>query len=162
MALNRKNTWIGFAFIVAGLIPAGLNAWSVWNWFRARSWNATDATVVSVELRSQSSTGPRGRSSSSTKLFAEYEYEWEGTKVKCTSVSPFNNIEIFKTHKRKLTSALGTARRQGKTVTCYVNPDNPHEAFLEREFRWASFAAFSTFTIVFMGSGVLIEHRRRR
>lgn len=106
----------------------------------------------SIELKS----GGNHKSTSSLDLLAEYEYEWNGQAYRNNDVSPFQPIEILNQHKRQLAVQLRNAKRLKETVSCFVNPQNPKQAYLELAWRWPSVILFSTIGIVFTGAGVLI------
>ena len=112
MVRQRNNVWIGYALIVAGLVPMGFVTHAVWNWYRARSWTPTPAIIVSagVESNTDSASG-----STSTRLQAEYGYQWNGADMHSSSLSPFNSIEIFSGYKRRQASTLKTASHDGES-----------------------------------------------
>jgi len=161
MTKSPKNLWIGYAFIVGGLIPIGMAAGAVWNWNRARSWVPTEAGVVAIDLNTNTGTGPRGRSTSTT-LSAEYEYKWDDDVVSADGISPFDSIECFVGYKRKIAARLRTAKARGETVTCYVNANSPREAYLNREFRWMPVLIVSAGGMLFSGVGFLLARQQWR
>ncbi len=155
MTNQRRNLWIGLALIVAGLSPAGFLTHATWNWARARSWVATPATMVSVDVEQYSTK-------SSIKLFVEYEYRWEESTFCNDSFSPFCGIELSNSYTKSQRSMLGDAIEQKKTVTCYVDPNDPSDAFLKRDFRWGSFLLFSAGALIFSGCGALLVRQHFR
>lgn len=160
---RRKQFWFGIVFILAGLIPAGMVAVSVRDWQRSRSWVEAQAEIISADLKSNTTTGPHGRTGSSLKLVVEYRYQLPFAEETFQShgVSPFNRIEFFDSDTRDESARLREAQRDGETVTCYVNPDNPSEAFLNRDFRWGAFLLPSAVALLFCGVGVLIVRSAR-
>ena len=162
MPTSRNTIWIGYALIAASLVPAAMVGHSLWNWYRARSWVATKASLISVDVVTRTGTGAQGKQTSSTTLSAEYEYDWKECRFHSAAVSPFNHIEVFSGYKRKQAEILRTSAKDGNSVMCFVNPNNPKEAFLRREFRWLSFAVFCVIAVLFFGSGALIVRQQRR
>lgn len=146
---QRQNLWIGLTLIVAGLVPAGFVAHATWHWYRARTWISTPAKLLLVDVEQYSQKH-------SSKLIVEYEYTWEGIMFHNDSFSPFRGIEVFNSYTKSQRSMLAAAVAQKKAVTCYVNPDNPSDAFLNRDFRWGSFLLFSAGALIFSVCGVLL------
>ena len=114
---RRKNFWFGIAFIIAGLIPAGLAAVSVWDWQRSRSWVEVQAEILSVDLKSRTSSGRSG--SSTLVLVAEYQYKppFADETIQSDGISPFNRIEFFDSYTYDVAARLRTALRDGETLT---------------------------------------------
>lgn len=160
---RRKHFWFGIVFILAGLIPAGMVAVSVRDWQCSRSWVETQAEVLSVDLKSKTTTGPHGRSGSSLKLVVEYQYKppFAEEAFQSYGISPFNRFTFFDSDTRDEAARLREALRDGETVTCYVNPDDPSEAYLNRDFRWGAFLLPSAVALLFCGVGALIAWRAR-
>lgn len=113
-------------------------------YFSAKDWVETPATVVWSEVRSHS--GDDG-ATYSPDIF--YSYDFQG--------------EIYKSNTRGLmgsSSSSGRGDKQvivnahpaGKEITCFVNPQRPHETLLERDMGW--WAAFTLFPLPFAGVGI--------
>lgn len=159
MAQRPKNAAFGWLFVVAGLVPIGMAALAVWNWNRARSWSTTDASVISAEVVTTAGTGARGRSTSTT-LNVVYQYDWEGETVTGSQVSPFDAIECFASHKKKLAARLREAKSSRSTVLCYVNAGDPPKAYIDLEFRWLSTLIMIAIGVLFSGVGTLLVRRQ--
>lgn len=160
MTKARKISWIGSIFIVIGLVQIGMVAVSTWNWYRARSWIPTRATVIAVDVNTTSS-GPKSRSRS-TSLSAEYQYELNDTLIHADGISPFSSIEPFASYKRKIASELRTAKARGETVICFVNGDSSDEAYLKREIRLGAVIIVPLSGLLFLGAGVWIARHQAR
>ena len=150
------NPKLGYALMVAGLIPLGLALHAVWQWQRVQKWEPVPAIMQETQFETHTSTGAQGNSSSSTRLVATYHYIWNGTEHAGTGICPFNHIELYTEFKRSRHAALLKAREQQTEITCYVNPARTTEAVLYREFRGWTFAAFLGFALMFSGCGFLV------
>lgn len=159
MARNSiaPNPKLGYALLVAGLIPLGLALHAAWQWQRVQGWEPLPAIVQETQFETHTSTGAQGNSSSSTRLVVTYRYTWDDTELTGKGIGPFNHIELSTDFKRSRHATLHKAREQQTEITCYVNPARTTEAVLYREFRGWTFAGFFGIAILFSGSGFLVK-----
>ena len=127
----------GFAVLIFFVIPM----WT--KYFDAQSWQSKTATVVWSKVRTHD--GDDG-DTYSADIFYKYNY---GERVYKS-----NNVDLMggSSSGRGGKQDKVKAHPPGKQITCFVNPDNPHDALLEREMGW--WAAFSLFPLPFIVVGV--------
>ena len=156
---QANRLWMGVPLIVGALVLAATTVRAVWAWNVARSWASTPATILNAELKSVWSGG-RGNSHG-TKLAVVYEYQWDGVRHRSADVSPFNNIEPSSTWKEAFRKRLHSAATQRNAVTCFVDPDNPSSAYLDRDFRVGAFFVNALISVFLGWFGVFLIRRRR-
>jgi hypothetical protein len=127
----------GFAVLIFFVMP-------MWQkYFAAQAWEETVATVVWSQVRTHD--GDDG-DTYSADIF--YKYQHAGREYKSNNVGLMGGSSSGRGSKQDKVSA----HPRGKQITCFVNPDNPHDALLEREMGW--WAAFSLFPLPFIAIGV--------
>lgn len=109
----------------------------------AQSWQEMPATVIWSTVRTHD--GDDG-DTYSADIF--YQYTVNGELYKSNTVGLMGGSSSGRSGKQETVNA----HPKGKTVTCYVDPDNPHNALLQRELGW--WAAFSLFPLPFAGVGI--------
>jgi hypothetical protein len=127
-AKTRSGRWFFLIFLLAGLgfgIPFIFIP--IYKIIDARGWNAVDATVQSSRVQSH-------HSSDGTTYSVDILYEYEVSGVKYRS----SRYDFMSGSSSGYKGKAEIVRRypEGKTVTCYVNPGNPTEAVLNRDFGW--------------------------
>jgi hypothetical protein len=132
-----------FLFGAAGLgVLLGLVVPAWFQFFSARTWVETPATVVWSRVRSHSDSDG---TTYSADVF--YRYEFNGREYRSNRRSFFSG------------SSSGHAGKQntvdehppGKPIVCYANPRRPWEAVLERGLGW--WALFTLFPLPFLAVG---------
>jgi hypothetical protein len=108
---------------------------------RARSWRETPCVIVS------SSVSEDATDSGLYTLFVDFEYEFAGSSYSSSrySFSP-SSASAGRRGKRRIARRLAP----GTTARCYVNPDNPQDAVIERGVTW-DMVVWGLFGIVFLG-----------
>lgn len=131
-------------FALAGigvLIGVVIPQWKKYN--DAKGWVETPAKII--WSRVESHTDDDG-TTYSVDIF--YRYEFEGKEYKSNTVGFMSGSSSGREGKEEKVRA----NPPGKTVTCYVNPDKPWLALLERDLGW--WALFALFPLPFIGIGV--------
>ncbi len=127
--------------------------------FEAKNWQEVPATVVSSRL--ETSHGSKGKTT--YRIAVSYHYHYQGRRY---------SGKRYDLCRSRIYSSVGVAgmrdavRRHpaGARVMCYVNPDAPGEALIERELP-ASFAFYLVIPLLFCGLGIffiVIGLRRRK
>ncbi|MFK7910885.1 MAG: DUF3592 domain-containing protein [Akkermansiaceae bacterium] len=98
------------------------------NWSRVQSHTDSDGTTYSVDIF--------------------YSYEFEGKEYNSNTLGLMSGSSSGRDSKQEKVNA----HPPGKEITCYVNPDNPWQALLDRDLGWA--ALFALFPLPFIGVGV--------
>ncbi|MCK0155078.1 DUF3592 domain-containing protein [Alcanivorax sp. S6407] len=148
----------GGIFLLAGLavmffvavVPIG-------KYIESGSWSRVPATVLSSKLNSHRSDG-----STTYSVSGSYRYRYGGVDYSSSQISQYSGSDNFGDYWQQLYGRIDTARRNNRTVSAWVNPDAPHEAYLDRTFRWGAVIFGFTFGGVFalVGAGVMFLMRR--
>ena len=113
----------------------------VFNWNEAKTWEKAEADLSSLKIT---------RTSESLKKEGFYTYSYNGRDYKSSDLTIwgedlsgfrkdiFNKIEVSKNHE------------------CFVNPDNPEQAYLERGLGFTSFGFVSIFAMAFSTASLFI------
>ncbi len=171
MSKPRKNSELkpgcivlfGLPFFAAGLFSTWLYFSSIAGWWSARSWVETPCQVSSVELERHSGENTTYR------IKATYHYVYRNSEYTSESVnSSTGSDNIGSYHQDKLRELRPFARKalnDGKTVgerrspppyRCFVNPDDPSEAVLDRSLRWPMLLFYSAFALTFPAFGFFL------
>lgn len=153
-----RNLWawglmvFGAIFVFAGLSVGAAPVKDIASTVKARSWQATEAHMSSVELKT--SYGE----STTYKATGRYHYEWDGRRYTSTQLMfSAGSDSHFKYHD-DFVRALQKAHRAGDPVPVWVNPKNPSESVLTRKPRWGKYWAQTVFCLIFTmaGSAVIL------
>lgn len=113
-------------FLVMGLICVWtLTVRPAWDWARAWTWEPADAVIERAWL----TASKKGSDSDSHKVDVEFRYQYRGAThagKRHSFVSSTSNMGVAGMQ------ATVDALKPGTTVTCWVNPDDPGEAVLDR------------------------------
>ncbi|MCG8393985.1 MAG: DUF3592 domain-containing protein [Pseudomonadales bacterium] len=141
----------GLAVMVfVALVPIG-------KYIGSSNWERVPATVLSSTLHSHRSDG-----STTYSVSASYRYRFRGVDYTSDQVSQYSGSDNFGDYWQQLYGRIDRARQRGRTVLAWVNPEAPHEAYLDRTFRWGSVIFGFTFGGVFalVGAGIMFLMRR--
>jgi len=148
---NRISIWpfiIGIPFMLIGAIMAYLIFMEVSQNIEMRGWHEVPATLESVEL----ATYDHG-DSKTYEVKASYQYEFGGKSYTGTKASQYLSDNIGEYH-QDLYNRLKEKFDLGETVSAFVNPNDPEQAFLDRTLRYGSLILYLIFLIVFGGFGL--------
>ncbi|WP_442483968.1 DUF3592 domain-containing protein [Aeoliella sp. SH292] len=149
-----SNKGMGYAslvllpFAAAGVAMAVLTAWCVVDWSRMQHWVETPARLVALELEG----------TKTYRIDAEYEYTFAGHEYTSNRVAlHFGGDNVGRYQQRRF-KELERAKRGGKDIVAYVNPERPSEAVLFRDLRPEMVAFKGVFAVVFglLGVGGLV------
>jgi len=145
---------LGLALILIG----GFFTHLMWNGYRSVAktyqWPETKAllTIADVdEFQPVPNVEPR------YKLNIEFIYSFDGQTYESTN---FRTRERTTTRPDEAQAWLGDLK-PGETTTCFVNPDNPNEAILQRDSRAALYAIWFPLLFVIGGLGMIIGTLRK-
>lgn len=151
-------TVICAGFIYLSVFVFGSNLLSQLNtWYLAKSWQATNATILDVKLieTKRKSTDSEGRETTKTdySLDLKYQYsvmgkEWIGSKL---SVMNLGRSAASGNYARQKYSELNRAKQTNSPVTVWFNSERPSQSVLDRDLRVMSVLG-QIFAILFMGS----------
>ena len=119
---------------------------------RARSWVETPAEILSLEL--QRNRGSKGGTTYQIKM--RYRYQFNGKthdSERFTALGGFDNTSSYHQKHYHHYKPLFDAK---KPVTCWVDPDNPAEAIIDRAPRFEQFAFLNLFTFGFALAGIFL------
>jgi hypothetical protein len=135
-------------FAAFGLFVAGMVVRDFSTWMTVQHWAARPAELTHAEL-----VGRHGDDGTTYRVDARYKYEVAGKTYESTRVAVHegaDNIGSYNYDRGRELERLHKARRP---VTCFVNPDDPSDAILYRDFRPGFFLFKSLFALVFSGVG---------
>lgn len=152
----------GLPFLAAGLFVTWLYFAGCVNWWRAQGWQVVPCRITSADLRVSRDSD----SGNSYKATASYHYKFGGSTYFSDRVSlntGGDNIGGFQQQAHRELAvyvnrpSAGTSndspRDPVKLFRCYVNPNNPAEAVLYRQFRWPLQALMALFALTFPAAG---------
>lgn len=150
-----KNPF-GFGIIFAfGLMLFGVGAGvfgffvapQIYDHMRTRDWRPVRAEILSVKLI---------KSGDRSHVEARYAYEIDGRRHESRRVGIHTGSDNVGGYHQKLYRRLARAKARDKPVTVWVNPDDPGDAFIERNIRWFLVGLLMTFVLLFGGIGAYV------
>src|SRR5678815_1523130 len=91
----------------------------------AQSWRETPCVILSSGVTED-------RSDSGYRVLVSYQYEWAGEWYSASRYNFSPSATSGRRGKRKAAARLVP----GSTTNCYVNPDNPRDAVINRSVTW--------------------------
>lgn len=152
-------TLFGFVFFSAGMLVTWLYFSGIVTWWQVRTWVETPCWIESVKLEPHDE---------STETKATYRYVYEGRRYHGDRVGVgrgSDNVGNFQQRvarelKAHVSAKAPTAEAAGETraFRCFVNPAEPAQAVLYREFRWGLQAMMAAFPLTFpvVGFGLMV------
>lgn len=113
-------------FLVGSGLFIGLSGLPLLNWFSAQSWPQVPCTILSSSVGSHSSS--KGGSTYSVDI--RYAYEYDGVPYESDRYNFFGGSSSGYDGKQAVVDRYPA----GETRQCYVNPETPGEAVLNRDF----------------------------
>ncbi len=153
-AQKKRSRWgsVGCLFLFAlpfagvGVFMGYLTATAIVDWYSMRSWVRVDAELVAVNLREHSDSD-----STTYEVTASYRYFHDTREYTGSRVGLHGGADNIGDYHRDLYSELSS--RRGKTVSCFVDPDDPSQAVLHRGLRFELVGFYLLFVILFGGAG---------
>jgi hypothetical protein len=161
--LIRRRAWLlpivlgtifavvgGALFVFIGVLPA-------LRLIRASGWIETECTIVSSTIRSHTSD-----EGTTYKVDILYEYEAGGNRYRSNRYDFVDFSSSGYSGKRVIVDS----HPAGSTAVCYVDPDDPTRAVLNRQFRASYLVGLLPLIFLLAGVGVLTwglrQHRKAR
>lgn len=132
----------GIAVLVFWTLPTIVDTW------RAQSWEQGEARVTSAGLETR-----RGDDSTTYRANARYTYSYRGRDYQGDRVTIGGGSDNIGSFQQDLAQRLVRAREAGEPVPVWINPADPREAVLNRDFRWGVLALSLGLGLVFTGVG---------
>lgn len=164
----RKAVWLGVifgsVFALIGIVTLWFLTLSPWlEHFAAQRWERVPAEVISSELVRSRSHSTKGGSTTVYRIAISYRYEFRGKIYQCdrydiTRSNSSSNIGVGEMR------AAVRRHPAGTRTFCWVNPENPAQALIDRELPSSYFLFNVWFPLPFVGFGlfcVLASLRRR-
>jgi len=137
----------GLVFMLPGLaITYFLGVRPLWQIQRAQSWPTAQATVLSSEVRTH-----RGSDSTTYSIQITYAYPWEGREY----TSDRYDFSMGSSSGYQSKAQVVRTFPAGHQFEAYINPANPAEAVINREFQWI-FLAMPAFGSLFVFAGLAV------
>ncbi len=140
-------------FAAVGVGMLGWMAFTLTRCVGMQSWTEVPALILRADLVSKTSSSSNGGSSTTYKVEAKYEYEYEGKTYTGTRVSIHGGSDNIGSFHQRIHRQLDEHRRSETPFRCYVNPENPSEAVLFRSLRVELLGMQALFGLVFGGVG---------
>lgn len=143
---------VGLVFFLVGLgVFVGLSGIPLKGWFAARDWPAVPCTITSSEVASHSSSD-----GTTYSIQIRYAYEYEGRTFEGTEYNFFGGSSSGYDRKQAVVDRYPA----GATRECFVNPEEPAEAVLNRDFSFTYL--IGCFGLIFLLIGLaLLLHRAK-
>lgn len=135
---------IGTVFGGAGLVAAFFLLSLPWTWWEVRSYVPVEARLLKVTLEGSRSRGK----SAMTFVRAEYSFQYRGQKHTSTIIGGDAQRDGSATYSR-----LRPNYESGTEVTAWVNPKDPQQSVLNREFFWLEALLKLLFSVTFIALG---------
>jgi FtsH-binding integral membrane protein len=130
---------VGVGMLVLAVIP------NLYDWVRMQSWVPVDAQLISANLIRH-----HGNKSTTYQVVAWYRYDYMGETYLGRRVGISEKSDnIGDWHERTYMRLLNTHPLQ-----VWVNPNDPQEAIVDRDLRWAKLGFYMIFALVFGGVGI--------
>ena len=135
-------------FAAVGVGALYFAASNVLTWQRMTAWTAVPAEILTTNLEEH-----RDEDSTTHKATATYRYTFGGRDYVGNRAAISNSADNLGDFQQNLYAELRSAHARGKSVTAYVDPENPADATLNRDLRWPLLAMQVLFALVFGGVG---------
>ncbi len=132
------------AFGAGGAVGiAGIGA-HAGGWLQTRAWQPVMASVQGAQLSES-----RGRKSTTYRVSAAYTYSVEGKEHRGTRVGYTDTGDNIGSWQEDRYAELDDARRGGRRILAWVDPQQPGNAIIDRELRWGLVLFMLPFATVF-------------
>ncbi|MCW8857870.1 MAG: DUF3592 domain-containing protein [Kangiella sp.] len=142
-------TAFGAIFFCAGV---GIFLWglvSIYDAYEARGWQPVEATITHVEQ-----VISRGDDSTTYGVNGAFKYEYAGQTYTSSQLNFYTGTDNIGNYQQDFYRKLKRVKDNQKTITAYVNPDNPNQAVIDKSIRWGMLGFQSIFLFVFGGVGL--------
>lgn len=118
------------------------------------SYQAVDAFVTNTEVKKS-----HGHKGFVYKVVASYHYHIDGNEYVASRIGLLDVEDADPTWHNSWHTTLSNAKASNQPITAYVNPDDPHQAILDRTLRLDRIMAAGMIAFVFCGIGAFIVYR---
>ncbi len=132
-------------FASVGVFMIGLISWKLIQWAQVSHWVEGEAIIQEVKVKHGDGT---------TGVDAIYTYEWDSEVYEGNRVSLHGGMDNVGKFQNRLARQLKKAHKRKTPAPCYINPNKPTKAILNRELRWEMVAFFSVFAELFGMIGI--------
>lgn len=132
---------VGVGMLLLSVLP------TLHDWWRMRSWQPVDATVLSASLDVHSGK------SRTYSVSAHYRFEVAGRVVEGQRVAISEGADNIGDFHQRLGARLERAQARGETVRAWADPANPSDAVIDRSLRGGLLAFKMVFVLLFGGFG---------
>ncbi len=142
-------TFFSIPFAGVGTFMLVLTVWTLAVYFQQQGWEEAPAVIKSAELEEH-----RGSDSTTYSVKASYNYEYGGRTYRdADKVSQYTGSGNISSYHQDIYRELKEYMDSGEEYRCFVNPDKPGQAVLNRDLRAMSLVFFAVFAVVFGGVG---------
>ena len=114
-----------------------------------RSWVEVPAVIESVNLEES-----EGEDSTTYKISATYTYDYAGRTYSGNRVGIDEGFDNIGPYHHRMYARLSQQEVSKESATCYVDPERPERAILDRNLRWGMLAFKAIFALLFGGAGI--------
>ncbi len=127
--------------------------WSIGNGisdaWRMQSWQPTQAHLIQAGYNTET-----GDDSVTYEAYALYTYQYGGQEFTNDRVAIAGGADNIGDYQQDMGRKLSAAFSQRESITIFFDPDNPRDAIIDRDLRWALVGFKSIFLFVFGGIGL--------
>lgn len=120
----------------------------LWEWNEMRSWSEVPAEILAVHLDRHD-----GGDSVTYQVRARFRYRVNGVDYEGSRVSLHGGSDNVGEFHENTYRELTRARAKRRSVSCWVDPEDPSRAILYREPRWGLVGFYLIFVVAFGGVG---------
>lgn len=144
----RRRLIGGIIFILVGVLFLYLKVGRDWMMFRdAQHWQATSCVIRTSEI---SAPFKEVRGGTQYKPIIEYVYQFNGVEHVSRQYCIGDDASGYKSKIQAIVNSFVV----GKNTICYVNPSNPQQAILNRQ--WSPAYPYILFSMTFVGMGLAV------
>lgn len=147
-------------FLLWGIYSAYYFAKTSAEYSDMQTWVEVPATINSAEMvdnrRSRGIGKTKGSSRTMHKVVATYSYEIDGKKYASERVSLYKGSDGDSKHHHSVYDELKRHLDAHRPFRCFVNPDDPQQAVLYRDWRWNVSGLHLMHAVLFGGLGLFL------
>lgn len=140
-------TLFGLPFAGISVFTSWMLGSMLWLGYASSSWEEVPADITSIQIETH-----RGEDNDTYSVVAEYRYSYRGQDYIGDRVGLSGKSDSFEAYHKKLLKRLKQAQAKDRAV-CYVDPQNPDQALLDRTLRPMLAVFMLPFILAFGGVG---------
>ena len=149
----RLGCWVlipfgGIFFLAGAAVFCCLTLWPMWRSSAAQTWVELPAEVVSSKLDCPDSSG-------CGRIAVSYVYRYQGKDYQCDRYDILYSTLYTNENLERMRRAVRSCP-VGKRIVCYVNPDDPSQALVDRNLPDSFFTSRLWMSLPFAGFGFLV------